>query len=194
MKVSTIARVALGGIVAVEGAAALARFNDRKRFFAAAAQRAQQLGRTLVVIGDPDAGMHTRMLRAYGCGDVCVDLVGCGACPDSVAADITHGPVERIPANSAVVFVSCVLEYVSDPQAAWTEILRMAGSPDNVWIVPVAPWTLTATLYPVAPARWRVLEAPPTAQTLRVSPVTTGQRVVAGIGLAALVIAAVSSK
>jgi hypothetical protein len=58
--------------------------------------------------------------------------------------------VPGIANDSAVVFVSCVLEYVSDPQAAWREVLRMAGSPENVFLVRVQPWTATAALYPGA--------------------------------------------
>ena len=97
--------IALGGLAIAEGASALNRFENRKRLFAIAARRAQQTGRRLVVVGDPDAGLHTRLLRAYGCGDVCVDLVGCSGCPDSISADITAGPVRGIEPNSAVVYV-----------------------------------------------------------------------------------------
>ncbi len=51
------------------------------------------------------------------------------------------------------MFVSCVLEYVPDLEAALAEIARIAGSAENVFIVNVQPWTLTARLYPNA--RWR---------------------------------------
>ncbi|PCC74683.1 hypothetical protein NAEX_07780 [Nannocystis exedens] len=51
------------------------------------------LGRRLVVIGDPDAGMHTRLMRAYGCGDLCIDMNGCPRCLITVVADITKGPI-----------------------------------------------------------------------------------------------------
>ncbi len=147
------ARVVLGYAAAVEGAAALIRHRERTWAFEAAADRAAALGRRLVVIGDPDAGMHTRLTRAYGCGDVCVDLNGCPKCPVTVIADITRGPLPEIADDSAVVFVSCVLEYVTDLDAALREVARMAGAPDNVFIVTVQPWTLTARLYPGA--RWR---------------------------------------
>jgi len=68
----TIAALTLGGILALEGLGALARHSTRGAVFAAAAERAQKLGRPLLVVGDPDSGMHTRLLRAYGCGDICV--------------------------------------------------------------------------------------------------------------------------
>ena len=147
------ARVVLGYVALVEGSAALIRFRERSAAFKSAVERATALGRRLIVIGDPDAGFHTRLMRAYGCGDVCVDLNGCPQCPVTVVADITKGPIDGIADDSAVVFVSCVLEYVADLQGALREIARIAGTPDNVFIVTVQPWTLTARLYPGA--RWR---------------------------------------
>ena len=131
----TIARLTLGYAALVEGSAALVRFRERSAAFKSASERAATLGRKLVVVGDPDAGMHTRLLRAYGCGDVCVDLNGCPKCPVTVVADITRGPIPDLADDSAVVFVSCVLEYVGDLDAALREIARIAGSPDNIFVV-----------------------------------------------------------
>ena len=155
MRIQTLARLALGGALLAEGGMALRRFEHRRRAFAAAAQRAAELGRPLVVVGDPDAGAHTRLVRAYDCGDLCIDLHGCPRCRVMQAADLTAGPVPGIVDDSAVVFVSCVLEYVSDPEAALYELQRMAGSPDNLFLVLVEPWTLTAVLYPGA--RWAAM-------------------------------------
>ena len=155
MRIQTLARLALGGALLAEGGMALRRFERRRRAFVAAAQRAAELGRPLVVVGDPDAGAHTRLVRAYDCGDLCIDLHGCPRCRVMQAADLTAGPVPGIVDDSAVVFVSCVLEYVSDPEAALHELRRMAGSPDNLFLVLVEPWTLTAVLYPGA--RWAAM-------------------------------------
>ena len=138
-----------GGIAVVEGLAALSRHARRTEVYAQAQQRAKETGRTLVVVGDPDAGAHTKLARAYGCGDVCVDLNDCPACPTSEAVDLTTQQ-SKVPSDSAVVYVSCVLEYVNDFNAAWAEIFRMAGSPSNVYMATVQPWTLTAVLYPGA--------------------------------------------
>lgn len=149
----TAAASLLGSIVVAEGIAALVRHRTRTRLFSEAEALARRLGKPLVVVGDPDAGAHTALVRAYGCGDVCVDLNGCPACPVAHRVDLTQS---RIPMDdgSAVVFVSCVLEYVNDPAAAWRELLRVAGSPGNVLIATVQNWTLTGTLYPGA--RWHV--------------------------------------
>jgi hypothetical protein len=152
MRVRTIARLLLGGTLAVETGLALRRFETRRRVYDAAARRAAELGRPLVVIGDPDAGAHTRLVRAYGCGDLCIDLHGCPQCRVMQAADLTQGPVPGVADDSAVVYISCVLEYVVDPAAALQELYRMAGSPENLFLVFVDPKSLTATLYPGA--RW----------------------------------------
>lgn len=141
----------LVGVGVLEGGAALVRHSERTSVFAAAVRRATELGRQLVVVGDPDAGLHTRIVRAYGCGDVCVDLNGCPACPTAIAADITK-PLPFAD-NSVVVFVSCVLEYVPKMEAAYRELLRVAGDVTNLFVVTVQPWTVTATLYPGA--TWR---------------------------------------
>ena len=150
MRLETLARLALGGVLLAEGGIALRRFERRRRAFAAAARRAAELGRPLVVVGDPDAGAHTRLMRAYDCGDLCIDLHGCPMCRVMQAADLTAGPVPGIANDSVVVFVSCVLEYVSDPESALGELRRMAGSPENLFIVFVDPWSVTAALYPGA--------------------------------------------
>ncbi len=121
----------------------LRRLHQRKVVFDQARARAAKLGRPLVVVGAPDRGPTP----GPGCGDITVDLDG-SACPVSIAADITK-PLP-LGDDSAVVFVSYVLEYVDDYAAGYRELLRVAGSPENLFIVRVEPWTLTAYLYPGA--------------------------------------------
>ncbi|MCY1062153.1 methyltransferase domain-containing protein [Nannocystis sp. SCPEA4] len=179
MQGPTIAGLVLGGVLGLEGLAALFRFNARSSLFAAAVARAQALGRPLVVVGDPDAGMHTRLARAYGCGDVCVDLGGCPLCPVAIAADITK-PLPFAD-NSVVVFVACVFEYVDNVEAAYAELLRVAGSPDNLFVVNVQPWTLTAHLYPGANWAGQAF-----AGRIAYAPVPTWRKAVYGLTLVGL--------
>lgn len=119
--------------------------------FSAAAVRASQLGRPLVVIGAPDGGVTA----GYGCGDVTVDIAEGSGCPNYVRADVT----KTLPfaCDSVVVFCSCVLEYVSNAADAIREIERVSGG--YVFYVGVEPWTATSVLYPGArrtlPARYR---------------------------------------
>ena len=173
MQVHTIARLLLGASLLIEGGSALHRFRRRRLAFDAAARRAAETGRPLIVVGDPDAGAHTRLMRAYECGDLCVDLQGCPRCQVMKAADLTKGPIEGIADDSAVVFVSCVLEYVTDLEAALRELVRIAGSRENLFLVLVEPWTLTATLYPGA--RWTGFT---NERILAMQPVTTTHKVV----------------
>ena len=141
----TYGLLTLGTIASFEGAGALNRDREREQLYNQAKQRAQQTGRLFVVIGDPSGGTT----HGAGCGDTCIDIQGCD-CPVSIRHDLTIGPTPNVKNNSAVVYVSCVLEYVSDYQLAWDEIIRMAGSVDNVFVVTVQSWTLTAALYPGA--------------------------------------------
>lgn len=181
--VRSLARLALGAFAAAESVAAVTRHRHRSCLFYKAASRARELGRPLIVIGDPDAGLHTRLVRAYDCGDVCVDANGCPLCPAVRVADIIKGPVPGIADNSGVVFVSCVLEYVGDLPAALAEIRRIAGDLENVFIVTVQPWTFTAVLYPGA--RWTGIAE---RQVVSMAPVTTRHKAIAAgvLGGAAL--------
>lgn len=117
------------------------RRSERSRIASAASDAARSLGRPLVVVGAPDGGVTA----GYGCGDITVDLCD-SSCPGHVRADVT----QRLPFqdDSCVVFVSCVLEYVDDYDAALRELLRVSGG--HLYVVRVEPWTLAAYLYPGA--------------------------------------------
>jgi hypothetical protein len=181
MNPRTLARLLLGGAMAAESGLAIRRFEARRRAYQAAIRRASEAGRPLIVVGDPDAGAHTRLVRAYGCGDLCIDLRGCPRCQVMQAADLTQGPVAGVADDSAVVYVSCVLEYVADPEAALRELQRMAGSSDNLFLVFVEPWSLTAALYPGA--RWA---GGADQHQVTMKPVSTPRKVATLGGLAGL--------
>lgn len=117
------------------------RRGQRESKYNDAMNAARALGRPLVVVGAPDGGITS----GYGCGDVTVDICD-SSCPTSMKADITR-PLPFAP-NSVVIFVSCVLEYVDDYDAAMKELMRVSGG--YLYIVRVEPWTLTAYLYPGA--------------------------------------------
>lgn len=121
----------------------LRRQFHRASTFELAQRKARELGRPLCVIGAPDAGPTA----GYPCGDITIDIAP-SSCPGYLRADITQRT--RLPSDSCVVFVSCVLEYVNDVEAAKREILRIAGDRSRVFMTCVEPWTLTAYLYPGA--------------------------------------------
>lgn len=185
-KLQTFARLTLGGLAVTEGALALQRWQERREAYDRAARRAAELHRPLVVVGDPDAGAHTRLFRAYGCGDLCVDLRGCPLCRVVQVADLAAGPVPGVGDDTAVVFVSCVLEYIADAEAAVRELRRMAGSPENLFTVSVQPWTLTASLYPGA--RWTAVRD---ADRMSLTPVSPPRKTLVAGTLVGLLAAAI---
>ena len=138
------------GLAAWEGFWWDVRRSRRTETYAKAQAHAQQLGRPLVVIGAPDAGVTT----GYGCGDITIDIAG-SSCPRTLQIDVTkHMPFAN---NSVCCVVMCTLEYVQSVEPALREIARISGG--HAFFVGVEPWTLTAYLYPGArrtlPARYR---------------------------------------
>lgn len=174
----TSARWCCATIAANEMLQATGRHRARVALFNAAKARAVELNRQLVVVGAPGNGFHTRIVPAYDCGDICVDLTGCEGCPVSVEVDLTVGKVDVVEDDSAVVFVSCVLEYTSDPQTVWEEVRRMAGSADNIFMVTVRPSSITSMLYPGAHF---IIDQEGGEITAR--PIPTGLKVAIGAGI-----------
>jgi hypothetical protein len=119
------------------------RRHKRSTVYQQALEHARMLQRPLVVIGAPDGGVT----QGYGCGDIVVDLNGSQVCPNVLQLDITQVPLP-LANDSAVVFVSCVLEYVNDLEPALMEIQRVSGG--HAFFVGVEPWTLTSFMYPGA--------------------------------------------
>jgi hypothetical protein len=147
-----------GLVLAREAYLALwARRRRRQAVFAAAQARARELGRTLIVLGAPGAGLVNVFAPDYGCGDLCIDLEGCPGC-ERAATGRAEDVLPFIPDDSAVVFVSCTLEYVDDVDLVWRELRRIAG--DDVFAVAVEPWTLTAFFFPGAQRRLLSLPEP----------------------------------
>lgn len=147
---------ATGIVLLLAGAETLVaarRVARRKRIFAEAKARAAETGKPLLVIGDPDTGLVTRMGRAYGCGDVCFDLTGCAGCPEGVAGRLEY-TLPRVR-GEWVVYVSCVLEYVDDFEGVCRELERLSGG--DLFVVTVEPWSLTAFVYPGAKRRLRAV-------------------------------------
>jgi len=134
----TWTKVALA-LAAWEGAWWLRRDHRRVKLYGEARALATRLGLPLVVVGAPDRGSTA----SPGAGDLVIDI-GPSSVPNFLQADITKRL--PLPDNSVVVYVSCVLEYVSDYAAAVQELKRISGG--RLFVVGVEPWTLAAYLYP----------------------------------------------
>ena len=138
------------------------RREQRKRLYRRAKARAKELGKPLVVIGSPTAGVVNRYVGLdYGCGDLCIDLQGCATCKNQVAKSVEE-VLPRLKDESCVVFVSCVLEYVDDVRPVWRELRRVSGG--ELFIACVEPWSMTALVYPGA--KRQIYEAPPASKKL----------------------------
>ncbi|MBK8649787.1 MAG: hypothetical protein IPN16_25255 [Gemmatimonadetes bacterium] len=177
-----MARLGLSGVAVAETAATWTRWEQRRRLFLAADARARQLGRPLLVVLPRKEGWFNRSMRLYEYGARYPDIFSRRNSPVIFADSLARGVA--VQGDSAVLYVACVLEYVTDLRRSMDEILRIAGEPANIYIVTVQPWTLTAALHPAA--RWAGI-----ADTHAVSmgPVTTMHKGAAAgvlLGLAAL--------
>jgi SAM-dependent methyltransferase len=142
------------GVVGWEAAWWARRSLNRVGTYDEALRLARSLGKPLVVVGAPDRGATP----GPGEGDLVIDI-GPSRARNFLQADIC----KRLPLddNCCVVFVSCVLEYVDDVQAAVAELQRISGG--LLYVVRVEPWTLTAYLYPGAKRT-----VPPMAPSLQI--------------------------
>ena len=180
--IGSMARLGLGGVAVAETAATWTRWEQRRRLFQAADARARQLGRPLLVVLPRKEGWFNRSMRLYEYGARYPDIFSRRNSPVIFADSLARGVA--VQSDSAVVYVACVLEYVADLRRSMDEIMRIAGEPENIYIVTVQPWTLTAALHPAA--RWAGI-----ADTHAVSmgPVTSMHKGAAAgvlLGLAAL--------
>jgi hypothetical protein len=102
-------------------------------------------GKPLLVVGDPNKGMSCGLYgSAYGMGDVCIDLYP--ITEGVIKADI-YDYLRTLADNSAIIFISCVLEYIpTNLDPIIKEIYRVAGNSKNIFIVYI-PWYYYITRY-----------------------------------------------
>lgn len=184
----TIARGILGGVLVAEGAAMWERSERRRELINKALARARNIKRPLLFIRPDNDSVIARTFRAYEFGPHLGELVS----PENTivmrvsdvleqAELVRQGLAPHIPTDGAVVFAACVLEYTDEPQELMDEILRIAGEIDNVFVVTLQPWTLTASLDPRA--KWAGLTD---GHIVTLGRVTTMHRGVVGTLLAGL--------
>ena len=163
----TIARLGLSGVAVAETAATWTRWEHRRRLFLAADEQARRLGRPLLVVLPRKEGWFNRSMRLYEYGARYGDIFNASNPPIIFADSLARG-LPAIADDSAVVYVACVLEYVADLRRSMDEILRIAGELENIYVVTVQPWTLTAALHPAA--RWAGISD---THAVSMGPVTT---------------------
>ena len=125
------------------------RKRHRSLLYKKALKRANDTGKKLLVIGDPENGIANTLFGTdYGYGDECLDLTGCPKAPEGVK--VYKGKLEdilpTIDLSERVVFISCTLEYVDDIRGIIDRLHGMER--DDLFILNIDPWTIEAWWYP----------------------------------------------
>lgn len=102
-----------------------------------ALNKARKENRKLLVLGNPynfSGKVITLFTKTYGCGDLCIDMNGCGKCKN-VISDKLENVLHKLNSNEYVVFESGLLEVVDYDQLDKIvyHIYRISGSKDNIF-------------------------------------------------------------
>lgn len=151
IKIAIYSIVILVGIILInEFIQGIIRQKNRQKVFKMAQKRALEISKPLVVFGDPYNGLGSKFynlfMDGYSCGDETVDLTGAPKCPNGIKSDILEY-LQVQSSDSKVIFISCVLEYIENIEQVIKEIMRVSGGIENIFIVTVSEFTLSAYLY-----------------------------------------------
>lgn len=154
--------------------AVVVRKQHRRDAFNLALDRAHNTGKKLIVVGDPDGYMLSRLLgRDFDCGDFCIDPKSCPKCPAQGV-----GPVDQVlktmAANSAVIFVNSALETADDFSGTFGELKRVSGG--DLYMAHTEPYTVMAF---IPPRKRRILKVDSAGVTYRELPWRPGKSIVA---------------
>ena len=138
--------------------AAVIRRQHARDTFNAALQRANETGKPLVVLGDPEARLANKIMgRDHDCASMCIDDAGCPSCTD---VDVMTGRLEdalpQIGTDSSVIYVSHKLEYVDNINLVLSELQRVGGG--DVYVSSIEPYSVLAWLNPFV--KRRILQLP----------------------------------
>jgi hypothetical protein len=141
-------------LLALDASAWVIRMYRRGALYEAALARARLRGKPLLVIGRP-LGWTTGDVSwsRHPCGDVTIDLTGASECPAGQqmdAQDLSKFATDHFGA----VYSALVIEQVDDPQRAWSEWVRVAGGPWNVFLVESQWWAPFTYWFPAH--KWAV--------------------------------------
>ena len=102
------------GIITLDCIFSLYRVYRRINLYNKAHEKSISLNKELLVIGNPSSGfINKNIYKCYDCGDICLDLNGCGDCPKQIKGDLLE-ELKKMESNKHVIFESCVLEYIND--------------------------------------------------------------------------------
>lgn len=101
------------GLITLDILFSLYRIYRRINVYNEAYEKSKLLGKELLVIGNPYSGfINKNIFKCYDCGDICLDLNGCGDCPKQIKGDLLE-EIKKLETNKYVIFESCVLEYIN---------------------------------------------------------------------------------
>lgn len=77
------------GIIILDCIFSLYRVYRRINLYNKAQEKSISLNKELLVIGNPSSGfINKNIYKCYDCGDICLDLNGCGECPKQIKGDL----------------------------------------------------------------------------------------------------------
>lgn len=160
--------------------AAVVRKQHRRDAFNQALDAAHNKGKKLIVVGDPDGYMLSRVLgRDYDCGDFCIDPKSCPKCPAQGVGTMDQ-VLKSMAANSAVIFVNGAIETVDDIDDSLKELTRVSGG--DLFIAYTEPYTLTSW---IPPRKRRILKVDSSGIAYKELPWRPGKSVVVQRSLSA---------
>jgi hypothetical protein len=128
------------GIIILDCIFSLHRVYRRINLYNKAHEKSKSLNKELLVIGNPSSGfINKNIYKCYDCGDICLDLNGCGDCPKQIKGDLLE-ELKKMESNKHVIFESCVLEYINDNSSSEInkELNRVSGG--NLYQVRNSPY------------------------------------------------------
>tara|TARA_Y100000389_G_scaffold69040_1_gene65648 strand:- start:9735 stop:10178 length:444 start_codon:yes stop_codon:yes gene_type:complete len=102
------------GVIILDCFFSLYRIYRRINLYNQAYEKSKSSNKELLVIGNPYSGfINKNIYQCYDCGDICLDLNGCGDCPKQIKGDLLE-ELKKMESKKYVIFESCVLEYIND--------------------------------------------------------------------------------
>ena len=142
--------------------------NIKKRvLYRKAFEYAKTNNKVLVVLGSPSLDLSTGGVvsyvtvkiigSVYGCGDICVDLEGCGTCENSYTGDILEF-LSKQDDDSCVLFSTGVLEFTKNYEEIEKQIQRTCVENFTEYY---SPWNITWYSYGCNSSKCGLLQALP---------------------------------
>ena len=128
------------GVIILDCFFSLYRIYRRINLYNQAYEKSKSSNKELLVIGNPYSGfINKNIYQCYDCGDICLDLNGCGDCPKQIKGDLLE-ELKKMDSNKYVIFESCVLEYTNDNYLSEInkELNRVSGG--NLYQVRNSPY------------------------------------------------------